>query len=150
MIQVYVPYSKREHFIIEWPATDFTLFYTIYITQLLDFLKNLLMMICVCGRALIVDAVAINRSRPRQHDDVMKWKPFPCYWPFVLGLHRSNSSVTGEFPSQRPVTRSFDAFFDLRPNKRLRKQSWGWWFETSSNPLWRHCNKEGTVAIVYN
>ena len=30
----------------------------------------------------------------------------------------------GEFPSQRPVTRSFEVFFDLRLNKRLSKQSW--------------------------
>ena len=44
----------------------------------------------------------------------------------------------GEFPTQRPVTRSFDVYFDLRPNKRLSKQSWGWWFETPSRPLWRH------------
>ena len=51
-----------------------------------------------------------------------------------------NSHVTGEFPAQRPVTRSFDVFFDLRLNKRLSKQSWGWWFETLSRPLWRHCN----------
>ena len=29
----------------------------------------------------------------------------------------------GEFPAQRPVTRSFDVFFDLRPNKRMGKQS---------------------------
>ena len=36
--------------------------------------------------------------------------------------------------------RSFDVFFDLRLNKRLSKQSWGWWFETPSSPLWRHCN----------
>ena len=47
---------------------------------------------------------------------------------------------TGEFPTQSPVTRSFDVFFDLRPNKQLSKQSWGWWFETPSRPLWRHCN----------
>ena len=32
-----------------------------------------------------------------------------------------NSPVTGEFPAQRPVTRSFDVFFDLRLNKRLSK-----------------------------
>ena len=47
---------------------------------------------------------------------------------------------TGEFPSQRPVTRSFDVFFDLRPNKRLSKQPWGWWFQTPSWSLWRQCN----------
>ena len=46
----------------------------------------------------------------------------------------------GEFPAQRPVTRSFDVFFDLRPNKRLSKQSRGWWFETPSWSLWRQCN----------
>ena len=46
----------------------------------------------------------------------------------------------GEFPTQRPVTRSFDVFFDLRPNKRLSKQWWGWWFETLSRPFWRHRN----------
>ena len=46
----------------------------------------------------------------------------------------------GEFPTQRPVTRSFDVYFDLRPNKWLSKQSWGWWFETLSCSLWRHRN----------
>ena len=51
-----------------------------------------------------------------------------------------NSPVTGEFPAQRPVTRSFGVFFDLRLNKRLSKQSWGWWFERPSRSLWRHCN----------
>ena len=48
----------------------------------------------------------------------------------------------GEFPTQRPVTRSFDVFFDLSLNKRLSKQSRGWWFQTQSRPLWRHCNAE--------
>ena len=51
------------------------------------------------------------------HDDVIKWKHFPRHWPFVW---------------ERPVTRSFDVFFDLRLNKRLSKQSRGWWFETLS------------------
>ena len=46
----------------------------------------------------------------------------------------------GEFPTQRPVTRSFDVFFDLRLNERLSKQPWGWWFETPSLSLWRQCN----------
>ena len=74
-----------------------------------------------------------------KHDDVIKWKHFPRYWPFVRGIHRS--PVPGEFPAQSPVTRSFDGFFDLRLNKRLSKQSWGWWFETLSCQLWRHCNE---------
>ena len=46
----------------------------------------------------------------------------------------------GEFPTQRPVMRSFDVFFDLCQNKPLSKQSWGWWFETLSRSLWRHRN----------
>ena len=46
----------------------------------------------------------------------------------------------GEFPTQRPVTRSFDVFFDLRLNKRLSKQPWGWWFGTPSWSLWRQWN----------
>ena len=55
----------------------------------------------------------------------------------LLTLCAGNSPVTGEFPAQRPVTQSYDIFFDL--NERLNKQSWGWWFDTPSLPLWRHC-----------
>ena len=62
------------------------------------------------------------------------WNIFSVTGPLCAG----NSPVTGEFPSQRPVPRSFDVFFDLRPNKRLSKQSWGWRFETPSRSLWRH------------
>ena len=58
----------------------------------------------------------------------------------LLAICAGTSPVTGEFSSQRPVTRSFDVFFDLRLNKRLSKQSWCWGFETPSFPLWRHCN----------
>ena len=33
------------------------------------------------------------------HDDVIKWKHFPCYWPFVWGIHRSpvNSLHKGQW-----------------------------------------------------
>ena len=58
----------------------------------------------------------------------------------VTGPLCGEFTVTSEFPSQRPVTRSCDVFFHLRPNKPLGKQSWGWWFETPSCSLWRHCN----------
>ena len=67
------------------------------------------------------------------HDDVIKFSS-------SLAICVGNSPVTGEFPTQRPVRSSFDAFFDLRLNKRLSKQSWGWWFETPSHPIWRHSN----------
>ena len=58
----------------------------------------------------------------------------------LLALCAGNSPVTGEFPAQGPVTRSFDVFFDLLLNIWLSKQAWGWWFETPWRPLWRHCN----------
>ena len=133
------------------------------------------------------------------HDDVIKWKHFPRYWPFVRGIQwcydeahydvivmehdciclnvmskpknmpvftlfdiercwdymmtSSNGNIfrvtdplcgeftgPGEFPAQRPVTRSFDVFFHLRLNKRLSKQPRGWWFETPAWSLWRHRN----------
>ena len=58
----------------------------------------------------------------------------------LLAICAGNSPVTGEFPAQTPVTRSFGVFFDLRLNKRLSKQSWGWCVEMLSPPLWRHSN----------
>ena len=63
----------------------------------------------------------------------------------LLALCAGNSPVTGEFPSQRPWTRTFNVFFDLRPNKRLNKQSRR--FETPSRPLWRHCNLWNVGAV---
>ena len=39
------------------------------------------------------------RIRSRDHDDVIKWKQFPRYWPFVRGIHRSpvNSVHKGQW-----------------------------------------------------
>ena len=51
----------------------------------------------------------------------------------LLVISAGNSPVTGELPTQRSVTRSFDVFFDLRLNKRLSS-------ETPSWSLWRQCN----------
>ena len=58
----------------------------------------------------------------------------------LLALCTGNSPVTGEFPLQRPVTRSFDVFFDLFLNKLLSKPSIRRWFETPSRSLLRYCN----------
>ena len=86
--------------------------------------------VCVCeeGDELII------------HDDVIKWEHFPRYWPFLRGIHRSPVNSP-----HKPVTRSFDVFYDLRLNERLNKQSWSWQFETQSRPLWCHGN-----AILMN
>ena len=58
----------------------------------------------------------------------------------LLALCEGNSPVTCEFPLQRPVTWSFDLFFDLRLNKRLSKPSRRRCFGAPSHTLWRHCN----------
>ena len=68
----------------------------------------------------------------------------------LLALCEGNSPVTGEFPSQRPVTRSFDVFIDLHLNKRLSKQSLGWSFETPSCSLWRQCKWRFQSLKIYN
>ena len=68
----------------------------------------------------------------------------------LLAIWAGNSPVTVEFPAIRPVTRSFNDFFDLRLNKRMSEQWWSWWFETPSCPLWRHCNEGcGQLVVIY-
>ena len=69
-----------------------------------------------------------------------RWRHQMETFSALLAICVGNSPVTGEFPAQKPVTRSFDVFFDLRLNKCLSKQSWSWWFETTSVSLWRHRN----------
>ena len=66
----------------------------------------------------------------------------------VTGHLCGNSPVPGEFSAQKPVTRSYGVFFDLRLNKRLSKQSWGWWFETLSCPFWRQRNEVSLIIHV--
>ena len=88
------------------------------------------------------DVDALKFQLVRHHDDVIKWNIFSA----LLAICAENSPVTGEFPAQRSVSRSFDVLIELGLNKRLRKQSWGWWFETVSRPLLRHCNDD----IFYN
>ena len=56
------------------------------------------------------------------HDDVIKWKHFLRYWPFVRRIHLP--PVNSPHKCQWRV--SIDVYFDLRLNKRLSEQSWGW------------------------
>ena len=69
-------------------------------------------------------------------------------------IFRVTSHLCGEFtgsrwiPHKKPVTRSFNVFFDLRLNKRLSKQWWGWWFDMPWGPLWRHCNKSFVCRVI--
>ena len=66
---------------------------------------------------------------PNHHDDVIKWKHFPRYWPFVRGIHRSRWI---------PRTKASDA--KLRLNQQLNNHWRRRWFETPSHSLWRHCS----------
>ena len=65
----------------------------------------------------------------------------------LLAFSAGNSPVTGEFPSQLSVMRSFGVFFGLGLHRRLSKQSIHWWFETPLRLLWRHC--KGEMQGVY-
>ena len=69
------------------------------------------------------------------HGDVIKWKHFLRYWPFVRGIYRSPVNS----PHKGPVTRSM--------SKRLNKQTRPRWIETQSLSLWRHCNAR--LALQY-
>ena len=62
----------------------------------------------------------------------------------LLALCAENSPVTSEFPSQRPVTQSFDVFFDLRLNKR-------WVNNREAGDLIRHhAHYDVTVMLQYS
>ena len=95
------------------------------------------MKIVQCGSTQYIPSI-VGRMK---HDDVIQWKHFPCYWPFVRGIHRSpvNSSDKRQWRGALMVS---------CPNKRLSNQSWGWWFETPSRPLWRHCNAQHSLQQI--
>ena len=83
------------------------------------------------------------------HGDVIKWKHFPGYWPFARGIPPPPPPPPHTHThTQRPVARSFDVFFDLRPMKQLSKQLRRRWFETPSRSLWRHCNEKNDMIAL--
>ena len=66
---------------------------------------------------LSTQGTIVSAAMALNYDDIIKWKYFRVTGPLC-------GEFTGpsEFPAQRPVTRGFDVFFDLRLNKRLSKQ----------------------------
>ena len=78
----------------------------------------------------------------RDYGQLPWWRHQMETFSALLAICAGNSPVPGEFPAQRPVTRSFDVLFDPGLNKQLSKQLWGWWFETLICSLWRHCNTD--------
>ena len=81
-----------------------------------------------------------EHSPPTSVFPISWWRHQIEIFSALLALYAGNSSVTSDFPSERPVNWSFHIFFDLRLNKRLSKQSRRQWIETLSRSLWRQCN----------
>ena len=89
------------------------------------------------------DSVQERLNKSGTSDAVIKWNLFPCYWPFVRGIHRSpvNSLHNGQW-------RGDLIFFYMCLNKRLSEYSLGWWFETPSRPLRRYNNAHSVVVLL--
>ena len=89
------------------------------------------------GRELIVSAKGGPGHNRTGTQSTSRWRhqmeKNSANWPFVRGIHRLpvNSPHKGQWRG---------ALMFALLNKRLNKQSWGWWFETLSRPFWRHCN----------
>ena len=81
---------------------------------------------CMATLYAFLGTFPIQSSSYRMQIEITWWRHQMETFSALLALCAGNSPVPVEFPAQRPVTRSFDALFDLRLNKRLRKQSWGW------------------------
>ena len=94
---------------------------------------------CTMWNCIDLSFVAVSEWSPI-HDDVIIWKHFPRYWPFGRGgIHRSpvNSPHKGQW------CRALMCSLICALNK-----SWGWWFETPSHSLWRHCNVHHLSWVV--
>ena len=93
------------------------------------------------------------RTAQFTHDDVIKEKHFPRYWPFVRGIPQKmghcrfcqgTPTEILKYADHRP--RPWWRWLPLQPPcgslqcKRFSKQSWRWWFDTPSCPSWRRCN----------
>ena len=74
-------------------------------------------------------------------DMITWWRRQVEIFSALLAFCAGNSPVPGEFPSQRPVTRSFDIFVHLCLDQHLNKPWRRRWFETPSRSFWRHCNE---------
>ena len=94
---------------------------------------------------IVIDAVSNNKN---SNMTILSFSEMqPCMMTSSNGnICRVTGPLCGEFTCHRwiPLTKTSDAgsdvFFNLCLNKRLSKQSCGWWFETPSCSLWRYCN----------
>ena len=101
---------------------------------------------CQCRQVTGISKLLSLKGRELKGEIATWWRHQMETFSALLAICAGNSPVLGEFPTQRPVTRSFGIFFDLRLNKRLSKQAWGWWLEKLSRPLWRYRNARTTIC----
>ena len=73
-----------------------------------------------------IDKTTYERENKQHLFYIAWWRYQMETFSALLGICAGNPLVSSEFPTQRPVTQSFDVFFDLRLNERLSKHSWGW------------------------
>ena len=99
--------------------------------------------ICQANQTSVMQALLPSHSLPPYsvRDGIIKWKHFPCYWPFV----RENTSHWW-FPFTMASDTELWFFLYQCLNKWLSKQSRRLWFEMPSHSLWSHCN----WALVYH
>ena len=89
-----------------------------------------------------------NWNKPEEHSRNglnAWWRHQMKTFSALLALCAGNPPVTGEFTAQRPVTRSFGVFFDLRLNKPLRKH----WNTREAGYLRRHRAHDDVIIIGY-
>ena len=142
IIGVQIPVSEKQSSNLSWIQTNITDVAVI---------STLLVGICLRKYKIYEYFLSFSNTKMVQLFEILshELQPWRVTWwchqmetfSALLAICAGNSLVSGEFPEQRPVTWSFDVFFDLRLNKRLCKQSWGWWFEMPWCPLWHHCNE---------
>ena len=74
-----------------------------------------------------------------QMNDVMTWKHFPRYCPYMRGIHR----WTVDYIHENPAIRSFGIFFEVNLNKQSIYRWYGTPWHTCDIrlkiPWWRHC-----------
>ena len=74
-----------------------------------------------------------HKHKYTSHDDVIRWKHLPRYWPFVWGIHRS----------QRTVMRSFDVSL-------ICVRIPGWLDNHDAGDLRRHCAHYDVIVIIFH
>ena len=94
----------------------------IYIHEVIPHKKWVIQQLLPCHN--VKDLIAALSITLTKHTEVRwihpstRWRHQMCTFSALLALCVGNSPGTGEFPSQRPVTRIFDILFDLRLNNR--------------------------------